>query len=102
MKKIFFILAIGLFLFSLAKAQDKYNLPKGSLIIETQLINSQRELVLWMQNPQRHPRQSDEAYTCPDYTRGSYYEGLTEISLFNTKTQKIINTVKIQEDGEDN
>jgi hypothetical protein len=102
MKKIFFILALSLFLFSSAKSQNNYNLPDDSLIIETQSINSQRELILWMQNPQRHPRQSDEAYTCPDYTRGSYYEGFTEISLFNTKTQKIINTVRIQEDGEDN
>lgn len=101
MKRLFLILFFaGLFQTATA-TQTKYALPAGSLVIETRVVNPERTLVLWMQNPQKYPRGNDEIYTCPEYSRGSFYRGRTHISLVNTKTQGIINTVEIK-DGEDN
>ena len=61
-----------------------------------------------MLKPKRNPRDpEDELYTCPDETRGSYLSGPTRVSLVNTRTGRIINTVKVitsyteGEDGED-
>jgi hypothetical protein len=83
-------------------------LPKGAVVIETrQLANSEhpdRLLVLWMLNPKGNPNgyAPDEPYTCPDYSRGSYFSGPTRVSLLETKTNRVINTIKIAEDaGED-
>jgi hypothetical protein len=74
----------------------KYQVPAGALVIETQSLAPNRELVLWMLKPTKHPRETpDELYTCPEYTRGSYYSGATRVSLVNTQTHRIINTVKI-------
>lgn len=55
-----------------------------------------------MSNPTKHPRDTpDEPYACPEETRGSYYSGPTRVSLVDTRTRSVINTVKIlQEDGE--
>lgn len=39
-----------------------------------------------------------EEYTCPDETRGSYYDGPTRVSLFDTKARRIINTVEIRDE----
>ncbi len=55
------------------KSQD-YGLPADALIIETQPIESNRALMLWMLKPTKHPRNlADEFYSCPEETRGSYY-----------------------------
>ena len=84
------------------------NLPKGAVVIETASLASSAEhphrmLVLWMQNPKKNPSgySADDMYTCPDSTRGSYYSGATRVSLVNTATRAIINTIRIGDQGED-
>jgi len=82
------------------------NLPKGAVVIETAAItsptHSRRMLVLWMQNPKKNPTgySADDIYTCPDATRGSYYSGPTRVSLINSATGAIINTIKIGDDDD--
>jgi hypothetical protein len=94
---LFSSLLVFVFLFS-ANAQAKFDLPAGAMIIEIQPINASRSLVLWMRNPQKKSRDAEEEiYTCPEYTRGNYYHGKLQISLVNTKTQKIINSVEIND-----
>jgi hypothetical protein len=92
-----------------ALAQAKIRgLPKGALVVETRKLPSRkhanRALVLWMLNPKKVPSDygSEEPVPCPSQTRGSYYSGPTRISLLNSTTNTIINTVKIIEaDGDD-
>jgi hypothetical protein len=95
---------LGLVALLPAQAQE-YGLPSGAVTIETQAVKTDRSLVLWMVNPTKHPRETpDEPYTCPEYTRGSYYSGPTRVSLVDTKSRKVINTVKVRQDyneGED-
>lgn len=64
------------------------------------LKHGSRGLVLWMLNPTRNPTNyaPDEIYTCPDQSRGSYYSGPTRVSLVNSATNSIINTVIVKED----
>lgn len=84
--------------FAQRKNQD-YRLPAGALIIETQPVKTNRALILWMLRPTRNPRDlPDEPYTCPEETRGSYYSGATRVSLVDTQTRSIINTVSIKQD----
>lgn len=95
-----FVLALA----TLFPAQaEEYDLPSGAVIIEMQPVGTDRSLILWMVNPTKHPRDTPgEPYTCPEYTRGSYQSGPTRVSLVDTKSRKVINTVKIlQEDDED-
>jgi hypothetical protein len=87
---------------------DNYALPPGGQVIEVQPIQStkhpQRALLLWMQSPLKVPRDTpDDPYTCPEYTRGSHYQGPTRVSLVDPQTKKIINTLKIQDplEGQD-
>ncbi len=82
---------------------EKYDLPAGARIIETQAITSpahpNRALILWMLSPKDNPcEHCPEGYTCPDYTRGHYFSGPTRVSLVDTKTNKIINTIKVNAD----
>jgi hypothetical protein len=84
----------------------QYALPPGGQGIEIQSIQSiqhgHRALLLWMINPLKVPRDTpDDPYTCPEYTRGSYYQGPTRVSLVDPQTKKIINTLKIQDPVED-
>jgi hypothetical protein len=84
--------------FAQRKGQD-YKLPAGALIIETQPVKENRALILWMLNPRRIPRDvADEPYTCPEETRGSYYNGATRVSLVDTQTRRIINTIEIRQE----
>jgi hypothetical protein len=82
-------------------------LPAGALVIERRRLPvPNRSLVLWMLNPKKNPSDygSDEPIPCPGQTRGSYYSGPTRVSLLNSATNTIINTLKIvkeYEDGED-
>ena len=83
-------------------AQVKFDsLPKGAVVLETRdlsgLNQRSRTLVLWMLNPKKNPLNYDrnEIYTCPDQTRGSYYSGPTRVSLINTLTNELINTIKV-------
>jgi len=76
-------------------------LPKGALVVETLAIRSaghrDRTLVLWMINPRRNPTSyaPGEIYSCPEQTRGSHYSGPTRVSLVNSATMTIVNTVKV-------
>lgn len=83
-------------------------LPSGALVVETRKLPvPDRELVLWMLNPKKNPDRYSpgDLYTCPDYTRGSYYSGPARVSLIKAATRNIINTIKIagaDEGGGDN
>jgi len=88
-------------------AAPDYGLPKGALLIEAQSLSASghadRSLILWILHPEKHPTEyaPDDIYTCPDYTRGSYYSGQIRVSLFDTATRKLINTRELQGvDGE--
>jgi hypothetical protein len=85
-----------------------HGLPKGALVIETKRLPIPgRTLVLWMVNPKKNANgyARDDVYTCPDYTRGSYYSGPTRVSLINSAansaTSAIINTLSVKEDKEE-
>jgi hypothetical protein len=93
--------AIATFSMLAAFAADP-SLPSGAVVIETaQLPRSahpNRALVLWMEHPVSHDDYHEpEAYTCPDYTRGSYFSGPTRVSLVNTRSGAVINTVHVEE-----
>jgi hypothetical protein len=82
-------------------------LPKGAVVVETRKLYSashgNRELVLWMLNPKKNPNgyAPDDTYSCPDYSRGSYYSGPTHVSLLDPVTNRIINTINVSEGYED-
>ena len=92
-------------------AQSKYTwLPKGGVVLEARQLNSAKQpnrmLVLWMLSPKKNPNnyKSDELYTCPDQTRGSYYSGPTRVSLIDSTTNRLIQTLKVigtSEEGND-
>lgn len=77
------------------------------MIVEGRALKgaADRALLLWMISPEKNPDETPgETYTCPEYTRGSYYSGPTRVSLVNTKTGTIINTVEVKQEyaeGED-
>jgi hypothetical protein len=78
-------------------AQD---IPKSAVILEKANVTPNRQLILWMPNPKKVPREPvEEIYTCPDQTRGHYYSGIAKVSLFDVKTKKLINTIEIISDG---
>jgi hypothetical protein len=83
-------------------AGEEYNLADGATIIEAQTVTPNRSFILWMIRPSKHPRDTPgDPYTCPEYTRGSYYSGATRVSLVDPQTRRVINTVKISpEPGE--
>ena len=74
-------------------------LPASATIIDFQNLAQSgypnRSLVLWMENPKRFPK-TDESYSCPDYTRGSYYTGKAYLSLYDETQSAVINTTLIQ------
>ena len=77
------------------------DLPAEALIVHSATLKApaDRALILWMLNPEKHPWDADEGdYGCPSYTRGSYYSGPTRVSLVNTKTSTIINTVEVKQE----
>lgn len=78
-------------------------LPKGAFVIEKRDLSSQRALILWMIDPEKNPRGSqDDIYTCPEETRGSYYSGKTRVSLINSLSGQVINTLEVASvDGND-
>jgi hypothetical protein len=106
------ILSVTLFLllsFPAAGRGQTYDLPAGAVLIETRPIKSRphphRALILWMINPEKHPRETPgDPYTCPEETRGHYYSGPLRVSLADTKTGSVINTLRITREymeGED-
>lgn len=99
-----------LLLFFPAQGQSQaYKLPDGARIIETRRVPSKahpnRALILWMISPKKNPRDPPgEPYTCPEETRGSYYSGPLRVSLVDTMTRRVLNTLKITQEyseGED-
>jgi len=94
-----------------AQAQTRpapYGLPAGARVIEERALElddgKRRALVLWMLRPKRYPRRGEETYTCPEETRGSFYNGPTRVSLVDTEAGRVVNTLKVSEDsahGED-
>jgi hypothetical protein len=54
-----------------------------------------------MMNPRKNPsgaqKDPEAPYICPDETRGSYYSGPTRVSLLNTRTRTVINTIEIKD-----
>jgi hypothetical protein len=100
--KIFLLTACFLFCVASTFAQSGIRgLPAGAVIVETQKLPLRnRALVLWMLNPKKNPTDyaADEPYPCPDQTRGSFYSGPTRVSLVNSATNSIINTVIVKED----
>jgi len=78
------------------------SLPPGAKIIEIERIppsvRKDRALVLWMKYPKQHcDPHWRELETCPDATRGCYRSGPTRVSLVDTATQKVINTIVIRD-----
>lgn len=74
--------------------------PKSAVILEKAKVTPTRQMVLWMKNPRKNPRSADDdIYTCPDNTRGHYYSGVTNVSLINLKTKRIVQTLEIISDG---
>lgn len=74
-------------------AQD---IPKSAVILEKANVTPTRQIILWMPNPKKVPRDTtDEIYTCPDQTRGHYYSGIAKVSLIDVNTKKTINTIEI-------
>lgn len=47
-----------------------------------------------------NPEAKDDIYTCPDQTRGSYYNGDLRLTLVDAHTNKPIDTLKIEGDDE--
>jgi hypothetical protein len=76
-----------------------YGLPAGALVVEERPLElkdgKKRALVLWMLKPKKFPRGSDEFYTCPEETRGSFYQGPARVSLVDTAAGRVVNTLKI-------
>jgi hypothetical protein len=75
-----------------------------AFIIETQRLRGKtaaRSLVLWMCDPQKHEDEIvDNVYTCPDQTRGHFYRGQTRLSVIDEKTKRVLNTIPILSDWE--
>src|SRR6266849_3782273 len=78
-------------------------LPSTARVIEARQLppaaHPNRLIVLWMDSPTVSPcwLEEDEPYTpsCPALTRGCSFAGATRISLFDTKTHRIMNTITV-------
>lgn len=97
------LLWIALFGPSQASPAPDLQCGKGApLVIETEVlpgVADGRSLILWMCSPVKHEDEIyDHLYTCPDYTRGHFYQGETWLSLIDQKTTHVINTIPIHSD----
>ena len=83
------------------------SIPNNAVVIERARVPStahpNRELLLWMISPVKHDRGalSENPYTCPEVTLGSYYSGQTRLSLLDTRSGRVINTIKLVSDSAD-
>lgn len=76
-------------------------LPDTAKVLERSQVTDNRELWLWMEQPEKHSRDSSEdLYSCPEQTRGHYYSGITKISLIDRQNKTILQTLDIK--GADN
>jgi hypothetical protein len=101
------IFLVFLILLASAASQGRprqYGLPAGARVLEVQAVPAQagragRLLILWMLKPSKNPLPyGPEEYTCPDETRGSYYDRPTRVSLFDTEARKLINTIVVRDE----
>lgn len=109
--KLFFLFSCLIFFAAPSFAQSSIRgLPGDAVILERRKllpsVHRDREIVLWMIKPSKNPTgyAPDDIYTCPDQSRGSHYSGPARVSLINSATNTIINTLKVAreyEDGED-
>ncbi len=105
MKSLGLILPLLICTTSLGGQSGISDLPKDATIVERRPLSivgyPTRELVMWMINPQRTPsfysRGKSDPYTCPEFTRGSYLSGPLRVSLVDTQTTSILNTVNISD-----
>jgi len=105
----FVFLVCSLILFAApSKAQSNIShLPSDAVTLERRKllpsVRANREIVLWMVKPSKNPNNygPDDIYTCPDQSRGSYYSGPTRVSLVDSGTNAVINTLKISEEAEE-
>lgn len=81
----------------LALASAAQTLPETAVVLEKVNVTPSRSMVLWMDAPTKHPRiaDDDEIYTCPDNTRGHYYSGVGRLSLVESSSGKLIQTLEI-------
>lgn len=74
-------------------------LPPNAKIIETANVNTGgrvgRILVLWMLDPHRVVRREVGGGGCSDWVYGDHWYGPARLSLLNSTTRKIINTIEI-------
>src|SRR5579883_1496148 len=85
-------------------------LPLQALVLEEAPIpasaHSDRALILWIVRPSDVPptgypasgtrEEAEEAYTCPDQSRGQFYRAPTRVSLVDTRAKRVINTVPVK------
>jgi len=74
--------------------------PDGTVIVERRALPGipGRTVVLWMIRPDSLPHiPDDEPYTCPDETHGDALHGPTRVSLLETGTGRIVNTIEIRD-----
>ena len=64
--------------------------------------HAHRALVLWVLAPADKPLQDaspeedqEDAYTCPEQTLGHYYRAPTRVSLADTQSRRVLNTVRV-------
>ena len=76
-------------------------LPPDAMIIETAdlsaAVGKPRELVLWMQSPEKILRDIDhpgESY-CGDSVYGDHWYGPTRLSLIDSGKHEILNTIEV-------
>ncbi len=82
-------------------------LPKNAVVLEEESLpdwaHEHRALVLWVVAPSDKPladradldERGEADYTCPDQTRGHFYTAPTRVSLVDTETKRVINTVRV-------
>ena len=87
---------------SFAQSGPSSSIPENAVVIERArvpaTVHPNRELLLWMISPVRHDRgvlSENNPYTCPEQTLGSYYSGPTRLSLLDTRSGRVINTIKL-------
>jgi hypothetical protein len=82
-----------------------YGLPAGAVVVESRPLElgteKKRALVLWMLRPKKYPRDSEEGYTCPEETRGSFNRGPARVSLVDTGAGRVVNTLKVWQEYAD-
>jgi len=104
------VVLIGCLIVCAATSRAQSNirgLPADAVILEQRKllpsVRANREIVLWMVKPSKNPNNyaPDDIYTCPDQSRGSYYSGPTRVSLVDSGTNSIVNTLRISAEAEE-